>query len=59
MAETNILWYNPQTPHLINNKCNCSGPEALKCQRVGYQSKQKLLDYYQHSKNQLDSLINS
>ena len=30
-------------------------PPAFKSQRVGYQSNQKLLHHYQHSKNQLIS----
>ena len=31
-----------------NKKYNCSGPPTFKSQRVGYQSKQKLLHLYQH-----------
>ena len=34
---------------------NCNGSPAFKSQRVGYQSNQKLLHHYQHSKNQLNS----
>ena len=33
-----------------NKKYNCSGPPVIKNQRVGYQSNQKLLHHYQHSK---------
>ena len=32
------------------NKYNCRGLAAFKSQRVGYQSTQKLLHHYQHSK---------
>ena len=38
----NKSYYEP------NKKYNCSGPPASKCQRVGYQSNQKLLHHYQH-----------
>ena len=38
-----------------NKKYNCCGPTAFKSQRVGYQSNQKLLCYYQHPKNHFNS----
>ena len=36
-----------------------SEPPAIKSQTAGYQSNQKLLHRYQHSKYQLNSLIHS
>ena len=41
--------------NILNNKYNCSGPPTIKSQKVGYQSNQKLLHHYKHSKNQLNS----
>ena len=38
-----------------NKKYNCSGPQAFKNQRVGYQSDPKLLQHNQYSQNQLNS----
>ena len=40
--------------YLCNKKYNFSRPPVLR-QRVGYQSNQKLMHHYQHSKNQLNS----
>ena len=39
----------------LNKKYNCSGPQAFKSQGVGYQSNQKLLHHFLHSKHQLNS----
>ena len=43
-------WQPIKTQHYpkLNMKYNCSGPPAVKSQRVGYQSNQKLLHHYQH-----------
>ena len=38
-----------------NKKYNCNGPPALKSQREGYQSNQKILHHDQHFKSQLNS----
>ena len=38
-----------------NKKHNCSESPAFKSQRVEYQSNQKVLHYYQHSKSKLNS----
>ena len=38
-----------------NKKYNYNGPLAFKSQRVGYQTNQKLLHHYYHTKNQLNS----
>ena len=46
-----LLW----VPGIKNRKYNWSVPLAFKSQRVGYQSNQKLLHHYQHSKYQLNS----
>ena len=40
--------------YLCNKKYNFSRPPLLR-QRVGYQSNQKLMHHYKHSKNQLNS----
>ena len=40
-----------------NKKYSFTGPLGFKSQRVGYQSNQKLLYHYQHSRNQLNSEI--
>ena len=42
-----------------NKKYNCSGPLTFISQRVGYQSNQKFLYYYQYSKNQVNSSIHA
>ena len=40
---------------IIHHNWKSSKPPVFKSQRVRYQSKQKLLHHYQHSKNQPNS----
>ena len=44
---------------MSNKESNCSGPQAFKSQRVGYQSNQKLLHHYQSAFGESAQFIHS